>query len=903
MMSEAIEKMMQKLDEKLEEFRKELREGQDKVAATAARRARQEPRYVFKKKSHEEQSKVNENVDDALREAEVELQSGGSDDEKEMEKAAERKAARKRKAPAEKSKASKRSASAMETFQPHPSALPFVRRAPAQPSTPKMPGPCFTCGQMENYCPKTQASSSKTVWYPPLKVHSDTGFVCSMESEHVDNVCTRISEKAGMHMPAVDESEAPSEVHSEVESDVLSTCDQALGAAGGANGLSHQHGTHVQGIHGGMVSVPGSCKQVSSDGCAADIGVDSNVVDSVVVAAEGDLEEVTLLSHDIMCAAEVTSEAVSNVIPTVKGRLKEHTSFWKEELVAPQSVLSIIESGYVLPLKSEPPVRSQKNQPSAYFRSEFVQTSIEELLVGGCIKQIELKPHICSPLSVVENSSGKLRLVVNLRYPNKYLWKQKFKYEDLRTAMLLLERNDYMFSFDLKSGYHHVNVAEAHQRFLGIEWGGAYYMFTVLPFGLSTACYVFTKLLRPLVRYWRASGIRIVLYLDDGLAVAADKHSALTASDFVRKTLSSAGFVTHPVKSQWSPVQRLSWLGFVIDTSVGHLEVPAEKLTLLKRQLKQTIGMRWVPARLLASVVGKIIAMGLAIGPLTRFMTRSLYATIEARCSWCDRLQLSPEAEYELIFWEKRVSDFNAHPFWRAPSAVRVVYSDASDTGFGGYMVEHGPSTAFGQWSPEEATQSSTWRELTAVYRVLHSMAAKLRDSRVRWFTDNQNVVRILQVGSRKEHLQKVALEVFSLSMINHIHLEPEWIPRELNERADYLSRILDYDDWKLNPAVFSVLQQVWGPHTVDRFASCNNTQLPRFNSRHWSPSTEAIDAFTSHWGGENNWWCPPISLVPRVIRHAQACGAIGTLVVPCWFSAPFWPMLCPDSNFFSQTL
>ena len=351
-------------------------------------------------------------------------------------------------------------------------------------------------GHLKSYCPKTQASSSKTVWYPTLKVHSDTGFVCTMESEHVDNVYTGSSENAGA--PAVDESEAPSEVHSEGESYVLSPCDQTLGAAAGANGLSCQHGTHVRGIHGGMVVVPGSCKQVLSDGCVADIGVDSNVVDSVVVA-EGDTEEVTLLSHDFMCAAEVTSEAISNVIPTVKGRLKEHISFWKEELVAPQSALSISESGYALPLKSEPPVRSQKNQPSAYFRSEFVQTSIEELLVRGCIKQIDLKPHICSPLSVVENSSGKLRLVVNLRYLNKYLWNQKFKYEDLRTALLLLERNDYLFSFDLKSDYYHVDVAEAHQRFLGIEWGGAYYMFTVLPFGLSTACYVFTKLLRPLV--------------------------------------------------------------------------------------------------------------------------------------------------------------------------------------------------------------------------------------------------------------------------------------------------------------------------------------------------------------------------------------------------------------------
>ena len=121
-------------------------------------------------------------------------------------------------------------------------------------------------------------------------------------------------------------------------------------------------------------------------------------------------------------------------------------------------------------------------------------------------------------------------------------------------------------------------------------------------------------------------------------------------------------------------------------------------------------------------------------------------------------------------------------------------------------MVEHGPCTAYGQWSPEEAIQSSTWRELSAVYRVLHSMAAKLRNSRVRWFTDNQNVVHILRVGSKKQHLQKVAMDVFTLSMSNHIHLEPEWIPRELNEKADYLSRIIDFDDWKLNPAVFAEL-------------------------------------------------------------------------------------------------
>lgn len=84
-----------------------------------------------------------------------------------------------------------------------------------------------------------------------------------------------------------------------------------------------------------------------------------------------------------------------------------------------------------------------------------------------------------------------------------------------------------------------------------------------------------------------------------------------------------------------------------------------------------------------------------------------------------------------------------------------------------------------------------------------------------------------------------------------HICLEPEWIPRELNERADYLSCIVDYDDWQLNPAAFAELDVAWGPLMVNRFASCHNCQLPRFNSRCWNPGSEAVDAFTVNWAGK----------------------------------------------------
>ena len=98
-----------------------------------------------------------------------------------------------------------------------------------------------------------------------------------------------------------------------------------------------------------------------------------------------------------------------------------------------------------------------------------------------------------------------------------------------------------------------------------------------------------------------------------------------------------------------------------------------------------------------------------------------------------------------------------------------------------------------------------------------------------------------------------------------------------------------------LNPLVINQLNTHWGLFTVDRLAETRNAQLPRCNSRHWSPSTEAVDTFTCDWGGENNWWCPQIYLVPQLLKHAKVTKAKGTLVVPEWRSAPFWPLLYPD--------
>jgi len=86
---------------------------------------------------------------------------------------------------------------------------------------------------------------------------------------------------------------------------------------------------------------------------------------------------------------------------------------------------------------------------------------------------------------------------------------------------------------------------------------------------------------------------------------------------------------------------------------------------------------------------------------------------------------------------------------------------------------------------------------------VLESFQNKLRNKRIRWFSDNQNVVRIVQCGSKQPHLQSEALSIFATCLKNNIRVEPEWIPRDENELVDYYSRIVDHDDYRLNPAIF----------------------------------------------------------------------------------------------------
>ena len=101
------------------------------------------------------------------------------------------------------------------------------------------------------------------------------------------------------------------------------------------------------------------------------------------------------------------------------------------------------------------------------------------------------------------------------------------------------------------------------------------------------------------------------------------------------------------------------------------------------------------------------------------------------------------------------------------------------------------------------------------------------------------------------------------------------------NVHADRLSRLPAHYEWQLNPELFQILDDMWGPHTVDRFASHINALLPRYNARFFDPGSEATDALAQMWSRENNFVNAPIRLIPQVLNLIVEQKASATIIAP----------------------
>jgi hypothetical protein len=185
-------------------------------------------------------------------------------------------------------------------------------------------------------------------------------------------------------------------------------------------------------------------------------------------------------------------------------------------------------------------------------------------------------------------------------------------------------------------------------------------------------------------------------------------------------------------------------------------------------------------------------------------------------------------------------------------------------------------------------------QKVRAKWLVASSCPELVRSRHVRFMGDNQAVVAVsTSLTSRSPALMAETRTLFDILDTLDVTSTDEWLATHLNVEADRLSREADSGDWRLNPAEFRRLDRDWGPHSVDRFATENNTQLARFNSAWAQPTSEGVDAFAqTGWADERNWCNPPWALLPRLVRMLRETGAAATVLAPDWPAQAWYQQL-----------
>ena len=592
----------------------------------------------------------------------------------------------------------------------------------------------------------------------------------------------------------------------------------------------------------------------------------------------------------------------------VGGRLRYFASQW--DLLGSKWHSSVVRCGYRIPLVSAPNGGYAREFYGDARVMEVVKQHVGELVAKDAVEAVnswEARRGFTSPLIMVRKKTGQMRPCLDLRALNASVPYEKFKMEGIRQMRQLVREGDFLTSIDLTDGYLHVPVAKQSRRWLQFRFLGRYYRFKCLPFGLSSAPRIFTKMLRPVIQRCREEGIRILAYLDDIFIASSSYEESVRHTGFVLDLLQSLGWLINVEKSSLVPATRMEFLGFLVDTARMELLVTTakrKKYRACARRMAQKIrdGLR-LQLRSVAGMLGKLQSLTQAVryGKLhLQALTELVRSHTEGRApvevDWGVMVRADEAQACELEWWQALLATWRGNSLLEEPVEIEM-FSDASGSGYGGYLVDGSRSRDLvqGWWSPEEQRQSINTKELWAAERTVAAFLKWrfIQGSAIRLFTDNQVAAAYLRrMGGRKEHLRVIAERIWARCEVRGVFLTVEYVEGKKNVIADALSRVEgDSSEWKLDPAVFGLLQWRWGPHTVDFFASRDNAQLPRFATWRADEWATYIDGLSHLRAKENGYANPPFAIIGKVLQRLYLSSRSLTLVVPAWPSQLWWPM------------
>ena len=563
----------------------------------------------------------------------------------------------------------------------------------------------------------------------------------------------------------------------------------------------------------------------------------------------------------------------------------------------------MLESGFRLPwgevlpaLVTAPPLHLSR-PPANPEVATVLRAEVLSLLSKQAIEIVTSdSPGFFGRLFCVPKSSGGWRPVLDLSPLNAFLQRIPFKMETAASIREGIRQNDWATSIDLRDAYFHLCIHPRDRKYLRFSLDGQNYQFRSLPFGLSLAPWVFTRVVREFLLSLRQQGVRIRAFLDDWLILAQSKQLCAAHTQQTVNAAVHLGFQLNMDKSDLIPSQQFSYLGMEFDTISMTVKPSQDRLDKLQRTIALLSSKRSASARELASLQGQLESLS-SLVRLGRLHKRPFQR--EFRDRWNQSTQ-SWECQITMGDWFSDAISQWTDTSWltegvpiHPPVGEIELYTDASNVGWGAHVDS---LIASGRWSAEEATSHINLLEMEAVWRALQQFLPALQNKTVRLFTDNTTVAFYInkQGGARSRPLSRLAEKILLWCDDHQIVLAARHVAGKLNILADALSRphCILQTEWTI---AHRVLQRVWNrfhrPH-VDLFATRFNHKLPTYVSPVPDPEAWAVDALSIPWTGLRAYAFPPIVILPKVLRKARSDGPCLLLVAPLWPAQHWYPDL-----------
>ena len=464
-----------------------------------------------------------------------------------------------------------------------------------------------------------------------------------------------------------------------------------------------------------------------------------------------------------------------------------------------------------LPLVSYPSWISVPKNPN---KASALRLEVQALLRKRAIETVVWRksPGFYSHLFVVPKPGGRWRPVIDLSVLNKYLVIPKFKMETARALRRSIRQNDYAVSIDLSDAYLHVPMHRNTRRYLRFAIDGEVYTFTALPFGVSIAPWVFTRLMDAVVSLLRQRTVSEVSnYLDDCLQKHQDPVQLSNDLSHFLLLLESLGFMVNREKSALLPSQSFVHLGMSFQTN-RNLVFPSDKRVRKLVELGQSLlSLQRSTPRTLHQFLGSCVATSDLV-PLGGVHLRPLQWALSdiwtpQSSDWDCSIPITTSLRQALSTWTNVSWLTTGVPIRPVPPSISLC-TDASGLGWGAHLLPSFQVTQ-GVWGPTESLLHSNDKEMLAVHRALQAWLTPISRQSVMVLSDNTAVCSYInrQGGTRSRSLCQHAVDLLTFCHANQITIQARHIPGRLNVIADGLSRQRClHTEWTLHPRIFAAI-------------------------------------------------------------------------------------------------